>query len=50
VHKRKRDGQIEKLARPDQASPSAPAEAAPPVTNGAASVAVDVAPPPPAAQ
>lgn len=50
VHKRKRDGQIEKLARPDQpTAPGAPAEISP-VTNGVSSVPVDLAPaaPPPA--
>jgi hypothetical protein len=45
VHKRKRDGQIEKLARPEDA----PGGAAPAVTNGVSSSALEaMAPPAPA--
>jgi CCR4-NOT transcription complex subunit 4 len=44
VHKRKRDGQIEKLARND--GPAAPANGTAPVTNGAAAPSVPEAPPP----
>ena len=55
VHKRKRDGQIEKLARNDEAPPPADAAPAPaaspvasngvPVTNGAAPVPPEASPP-----
>jgi hypothetical protein len=44
VHKRKRDGQIEKLARPNDAPPPTGANGAPPVTNGAATHVPEAAP------
>jgi len=43
VHKRKRDGQIEKLARSDEAP--APTNGAAPVTNGAATSSPEASPP-----
>jgi hypothetical protein len=48
VHKRKRDGQIEKLARPEDAVTPAPAAASPPLTNGVAAAPLVPAPPAPA--
>lgn len=50
VHKRKRDGQIEKLARADQQGPNGATEGAAALTNGAATapVQVELAPPAPA--